>query len=67
MDVTTISVDLRLSKLKSIHFETLKKILDFIKTDDGINIIKAGFRAAGIILVIIKARTGAALSLDPYL
>ena len=67
MDVTTISVDLRLSKLKPMYFETLKKILDFIKTDDGINIIKAGFRAAGIILAIIKARSAEALSLDPYL
>ena len=66
MAVTTISVDLRLSslsRLKPTHFETLKKILDFIKTDDRINIIKACFRAAGIILAIIKARSGEAFSL----
>ena len=50
-----------------MHFETLKKIIDFFKTDDGINIIQAGFRAAGIIQAITKARSGEALSLDPYL
>ena len=50
-----------------MHFETLKKILDFFKTDEGINIIKAVFRPAGISQAITKARSGEALSLDLYL
>ena len=42
-DVTTIKVDLRLSVLKPLHFETLKKVMDFFKSTDGQEIIKSGF------------------------
>ena len=45
LDVTTISVDLRLSTSKLIRLEMLKKICNFFRREDGKNIIKAGFRA----------------------
>ena len=67
LDVTTISVDLRLTTLKPIHFETLKKILNFFDTEDGKKIITSGFRSAGIVQAIKKARAGEHTLLDPCL
>ena len=54
LDVTTISVDLRLATLSIIHFETLKKILSFFHTEDGKKIIISGFLSAGIVQVVEK-------------
>ena len=67
LDVTTISVNLRLTTLKPIHFEALKKNLSFFDTEDGKKIIIFGFRSAGIIQVIEKARAGEHSLLDTYL
>ena len=65
-DVTTIKVDLRLSVLKPLHFETLKKVMDFFKSTDGQEIIKSWFRSAGITDAIQKARDGQKTTMDPY-
>ena len=54
LDVTTISVGLRLTTLNPIHFETLKKILSFFHTEDGKKIIISGFLSAGIEQVVEK-------------
>ena len=67
LNVTTISVDLKLTTLKPIHFETLQKILSFFDTEEGKKIIISGFRSAGIFEAIKKARAGEHSLLDPYL
>ena len=43
------------SVLKLLHFETLKKIMEFFKSPDGQEIIKSGFHSAGISGTIQKA------------
>ena len=58
LDVTTTSFDLRLTTLKPIHFEALKKILSFFDTEDGKKIIIFRFRSASIIQAIENARAG---------
>ena len=63
-DVTTIKVDLPLSVLKPLHFETLKKVMDFFKSTNGQEIIKSGFRSAGITDAIRKARDGQKTTMD---
>ena len=67
LDVTTISIELRLTTLEPIHFETLKKILSFFDTEDGKKIIISGFRSAGICQAIEKARAGEHSLLNPCL
>ena len=67
LDVTIISVDLRLKTLKPVHFETLKKTVSSFDTEDGKKIIISGFRSAGIVQAIEKARAGEHSLLDPYL
>ena len=47
--------------------ETLKKIISFFDIEDGKKIIISGFRSAGIIQAIEKARAGENSLLDPYL
>ena len=47
--------------------ETKEKICKFFETEEGKNIIKAGFRAADIIQAIDKGRLGENVTLDPYL
>ena len=65
LNVTAISVDLKLTTLKPIHFETLKKILSFFDTEEDKKIIISGFRSAGIVQAIKKARAGEHSLLDP--
>lgn len=65
-DVTTIKVDLKLTTLKPLHLQSLKRICDFFKTVEGHEIIRSGFRFTGITNSVKEAREGAKLTLDPY-
>ena len=47
-DVTTIKADLRLSVLKSRHANVMTDMYQHVKSEKGKEIIKAGWRAAGI-------------------
>ena len=66
MDVTTIKVDLKLSTLKPLHVETLRKVCEFFKTENGKNVIRSGFRFTGINSVVCDARNGPLKGLDPF-
>ena len=65
-DVSTISVDLKLSTLKPKHLSTLIKIYEFFQSEEGQKIILSGFRFTGISGTVNNPRNGIVLSLDPY-
>ena len=66
-DVTTIEVDLKLSTLKPMHGKLMITVHDFLRKEQGKQIILSGWRAAGITEAIKKARsTGVVPSLDPF-
>jgi hypothetical protein len=66
-DVTTIEVDLKLSTLKPMHGKLMITVYDFLRQEQGKQIILNGRRAAGITEAIKKARsTGVVPSLDPF-
>ena len=66
-DVTTIEVDLKLSTLKPMHGKLMLTVYDFLRKEQGKQIILSGWRAAGITEAIKKARsTGVVPSLDPF-
>ena len=56
-DVTTIEVDLKLSTLKSMHGKLMITVYDFLRKEQGKQIILSGRRAAGIAEAIKKARS----------
>ena len=61
-DVTTIEVDPRLSTLKSEHVRVMRKVYEFLQSEKGCDVIKVGWRAAGITNVLKGARdTGCTL------
>ena len=47
-DVSTISVDLKLSTLKPKNLSTLIRIYEFFQSEEGQKIILSGFRFTGI-------------------
>ena len=55
-DVTMIKVDLSLSALKPVHANLMKDIYEHFKTDKGKGIIKAGWKAAGIMEAVNSTR-----------
>ena len=65
-DVTTIEVDLKLSTMKPLHVATLLKCIAYLRTNEGAEIIKAGFRHTGITGAVNDAREGKIPSLDPF-
>ena len=54
-DVTTITVDLKLSTLKPLHLATLIKIFQFFKSADGRSVIISRFRETVILELVRKA------------
>ena len=65
-DVTTIKVDLKLTTLKPLHLQSLKTICDIFKTVEGHEIIRSGFRFAGVTNSVKEAREGTRFTLDHY-
>ena len=55
-DVTTIEVDLPLSALKPEHAKVMRKVYEFLQSEKDCDVIKAGWRAAGITDVLKEAR-----------
>ena len=43
-----IEADLRLSALKPEHAKVMRKVYEFLQSEKGCDVIKAGWRAAGI-------------------
>ena len=67
IDVTTIEIDLKLSTLKPCHVVTIEKVYNFLKSEEGREIILSGWKAAGVTEALQQAREGnVALSLNPY-
>ena len=46
--VTKIKVDLRFSTLKPEHAKVMRKVYEFMQSEKDCDVIKAGWRAAGI-------------------
>ena len=65
-DVTTIEVDLRLSTLKPEHAKMMRKVYEFLQSEKGCDVIKAGWRAAGITDVLKEARDTGCTSVNPF-
>ena len=65
-DVTTIEVDLRLSTLKPEHAKVMRKVYEFLQSEKGCDVIKAGWRAAGITDVLKEARDTGCTSMNPF-
>ena len=67
-DVTTIQVDLRLSTLKPRHAKVMTDIYQHLKSEKGKEIIKAGWKAAGITDILKDARegNGNTIRLNPF-
>ena len=47
-DVTTVKVDLRLSTLKPHHARVMRNVYNYLRSEKGKDIIKAGWKAAGM-------------------
>ena len=61
-DATTIEVALRSSTLKLEHTQVMRKVYEFLQSEKGCDVIKVGWRAAGITNVLKGARdTGCTL------
>ena len=65
-DATKIEVDLRLSILKQIHGNVMCQIFDIFKANEGREILKNGFQAAGITKDVKDARNGIFTDHNPY-
>ena len=65
-DVTTIEVDPRLSTLKLEHARVMRKVYEFLQSEKGCDVIKAGWRAAGITDVLKEARDTGCTSVNPF-
>ena len=55
-DVTTIEVDLPPSTLKPEHAKVMRKVYKFLQSEKGCDVVKAGWRAAGITDILKEAR-----------
>ena len=67
-DVTTIKADLRLSALKSRRATVMIDMYQHLKSEKGREIIKAGWRAAGITDTLKDSRegNGNTIRLNPF-
>ena len=65
-DVTTIEFDLRLSSLKPEHAKVMRKVYEFLQSEKGCDVIKAGWTAAGITDVLKEERTTGCTSVNPF-
>ena len=65
-DVITIEADLRLSALKPEHATVMRKVYEFLQSEKGCDLIKAGWRAADITDVLKEARDAGCTSVNPF-
>ena len=65
-DVTTIEADLRLSTLKAEHAKVMRKVYEFLQSEKGCDVTKAGWRAAGITDVLKEVRDTGCTSMNPF-
>ena len=65
-DETTIEVDLLLSTLKPEHAKVMRKVYEFLQSEKGCDVIKAGWRAAGITYVLKEAIDTGCTSMNPF-
>ena len=65
-DVTTIEVDLRLSTLKLEHAKVMRKVYEFLQSEKGCDVVRAGWRVAGITDVLKDARDTGCTSMNPF-
>ena len=65
-DVTTIEVDLQLSTFKPKYAKVMRKMHDFLQLEKDCDVIKAGWRAAGITDVLKEARDTGCTSVNPF-
>ena len=65
-DVTKIEVDLWFSSLKPEHAKVIRKMYKFLQSEKGCDVIKAGWRAAGITDVLKEARDTSCTSMNPF-
>ena len=67
-DVATIQVDLLLSTLKQRHVKVMTDMYQHLKSEKGKEIIKAGWKAAGIANILKDARegNGNTIRLNPF-
>ena len=63
---TTIEVDLRLSTLKPEHAKVSRKVYEFLQSEKGCNVIKAGWRVAGITNVLKEGTDTDFTSMNPF-
>ena len=62
-----MDIDMKLSTIEPKHLETLTRIFDFFKSENGKRIIQAGFRHTKIQETVANARNGIVTSLDPFI
>ena len=65
-DVTMIEVDLWLFILKLEHAKVMRKVYKFLQSEKGCDLIKAGWRAAGITDVLKEARDTGCTSMNLF-
>ena len=65
-DITAIEVDLGLSTLKPEHAKVMRKVYEFLQSEKGCDVIKAGWKAAGITDVLKEARDTCCTSMNPF-
>ena len=65
-DVTAIEVDLRLSNLKPEHAKVMRKVYGFLQSEKTGDVIKVGWRAAGITDVLKEATDTGCTSMGPF-
>ena len=65
-NVTTIEVYLRLSTLKPEHAKVNRKVYECLQSEKGCDVIKAGWRVAGIKDVLKEATDTDFTSVNPF-
>ena len=64
--VTTIEVDLRISTLKPEHAKVMRKVYEFLQSQKGCDVIKAGWRAASIRDGLKETKDTGCTSMNPF-
>ena len=65
-DATTIEVALRSSTLKLKHTQVMRKVYEFLQSEKGCDVIKVGWRAAGITNVLKGARDTGCILMNSF-
>ena len=60
------SIPRKLSTLKPEHAKMMRKVYEFLESEKGCDVIKAGWRAAGITDVFKEAKDTGCTSMNPF-